>query len=80
MKYVIEYENLKDELIKDRKTSYIFQHIKECANSNKLELTDKDFERLFVLESRGIDADWIISGMSRYNKELVDMLISYLTY
>lgn len=80
MKYLTKYKNLKEELVTDRKTAYIFQCVEECANSNKLELTNKDFKRFFNLKSRDIDIDWIMSRMSIYNEELTDVLISYLTY
>lgn len=56
------------------------KHITECLKEYKLEVNEEDFNRLVKLQKYDNDAKWIISVMSQYNKSLVDVLISYLTY
>lgn len=80
MKYVIEYEHLKDELVTNRETEYHFKVVKDNANKYKLELSDDDFKRFFKLKKRGEDIRWLMHKMSAYDLNLTDALIAYIHY
>ena len=80
MKYVIPYEQLIDELATSEDAKRCFNKVKECANKNRLELSDEDFKRLYKLRTENEDIDWIMLRMSRYELSLVDALVCYITY
>ena len=80
MKYVIEYEHLKDELVTFDNAQWHFNKVKESANKYSLELTDEEFKGFFRLHSSGKDVDWLMHKMSAYKISFVDALISYITY
>lgn len=80
MKYVIEYEHLKDELVKNDKTDFLFNHVKDNANKFKLELSEEDFKRFFKLKSSDVDVKWMMHKMHAYELSLTDALISYVCY
>lgn len=80
MKYAIEYEHLKDELVTDTTTERHFNRVKGIANCYKIELSDEDFKRLLKLDIADKDTDWFIHKMSAYKLSLTDALISYITY
>lgn len=78
MKFIIEYEHLRDELIINEKTKHIFNVVRDNANKYKLELTDDDFRRFFELEENDKDMSWIMHKISVYGLSLTDALISYI--
>lgn len=80
MTYAIEYEHLKDELVKNSNTEWIFNKVKNSANKYKLELSDEDFNNLFKLQKADKDIEWVMHQMSVYKQTLTDALISYITY
>lgn len=80
MNYAITYEQLEDELIKDKVTRWHFNNVKNKANENRLELSDDDFKRLFKIDVKDKDINWIMLKMSAYKLNLVDALVSYITY
>jgi hypothetical protein len=80
MKYAIEYEHLKDELVTSDKTKWHFNEVKDSANKYNLELSDEDFKRFLKLEVSNKDINWLMHKMSAYKMSLTDVLISYITY
>lgn len=80
MKYNILYENLEDELVTNTDTYWHFKNVRENANKYKLELSDYEFKRFFKLSTRDKDIDWLMHQMSAYKLNLVDALVSYITY
>ena len=76
MRYTIPYENLADELATGEDAKWRFDKVKDCANKNRLELSDEDFK----LQALHEDIDWIMLRMSRYKLSLVDALVCYITY
>lgn len=79
MKYAIQYEHMKDELVTgDPKTKWCFEEVKKGANKNKLELTDEEFRGLFALCRYGKDIGWIMNQMNIYKSTFTDALISYI--
>ena len=80
MIYAIEYEHLKDELITDGKTEWLFNRVKNNANKYKMELTDEDFKRFYKLEKADKDTSWLMGKMSNYDLSITDALILYITY
>ena len=77
--YAIEYEHLKDDLIKDHMTRYNFNQVKEVANKYSLELSDEEFNGFFKLQRDGKDIVWIMHKMRVYNLSFTDALITYIT-
>ena len=55
MKYIIQYEHIKDDLVTSEKSEFLFNHVKEHANKYKLELSDEDFKRFFKLKESDVD-------------------------
>lgn len=80
MKYAIEYEHLKDELVTNDKTQWHFNKVKESANRYSLELTDEEFKGFLKLHTSDKDIDWLMHKMSVYRLSFTDALISYVTY
>lgn len=80
MKYVTDYEHLKDELVIDSKTRWDFNRVKDSANKYKLELSDDEFKSFLKLQASDKDVGWIMHNMSAYKITFVDSLISYITY
>lgn len=80
MKYLIEYEHLKDELVTCEKTEWSFNKVKDTANKHNLELSDEDFKRLFKLQTFDKDIGWMMRVMSVYKMSLADVLVSYITF
>jgi len=77
MIYVIEYEHLADELVRNERTEWHFKQVKEYANKFNLELTDEEFRGLFTLQKKDKDIGWIMHQMS-YGSTFTDALISYI--
>lgn len=80
MRYVIEYEHLKDDLVTDELTQWQFDKVKESANKYKLELTDAEFNQFLKLRKADKDIDWLMHKMGAYRLTFTDALISYITY
>jgi hypothetical protein len=80
MKYVIEYEHLNDELIKNDKTKFHFNKVKDSANKYRLELSDEEFKQFLKLQMSDKDVNWLMHKMSVYKLSFTDALISYITY
>jgi len=80
MKYAIEYEHLKDELVMTNETEWHFNKVKDRANEYRLELSDEEFKGFFKLQLRGKDVDWIMHKMSAHKLTFMDALITYITY
>lgn len=80
MKYAIEYEHLKDDLVNNDLTEWHFKKVKDTANKLRLELSDEDFLRFFKLHKADKDISWLMHKMSAYKLSLTDALISYITY
>lgn len=80
MKYAIEYEHLKDELVTSEKTERNFNKVKESANKYSLELTDEEFKRFLKLRKSDKDIDWLMNQMSVYKLTFTDALINYITW
>lgn len=80
MKYAIEYEHLKEELVTNQKTEWHFNQVKNSANKFRLELSDEDFKRFLKLEISDKDIKWLMHQMSAYKLSLTDALISMITY
>ena len=78
MKYAIEYEHLKDELVKN--VQWHFNQVKKSANKHKLELTDDEFKGFLKLSLRDKDIDWLMHQMGAYKMTFVEALLSYITY
>ncbi|MCL1696315.1 hypothetical protein [Lysinibacillus sp. BPa_S21] len=43
IKYAIQYEHLKIELVKNENQEWHFNQVKKHANNNQVELSDEDF-------------------------------------
>jgi hypothetical protein len=80
MKYVIEYEHLNDELVKNDKTHFHFNKVKDSANKYRLELSDEEFKQFLKLQMSDKDVNWLMHKMSVYKLSFTDALISYITY
>ncbi|GIN22588.1 hypothetical protein [Siminovitchia fordii] len=80
MKYAIEYEHLKDELVMNEETRWQFNQVKDSANKYRLELTDEDFKRFLKLQASDEDVKWLMHKMSAYKLSFTDALITYITY
>nr|WP_145401765.1 hypothetical protein [Paenibacillus xylanexedens] len=79
MIYAIEYEHLTDELIKNEKTQWHFNEVKNHANEYKLELSDDEFKGFLKLSLKDKDIGWLMNQM-RYKRTFTEALISYITY
>jgi len=80
MKYAIEYEHLKDELVTSFEWERPFNKVKEAANENHLELSDEEFKGFFKLQLRDRDVDWMMHKMSVHKLSFADALILYIIY
>ncbi|MED3792465.1 hypothetical protein P4571_08410 [Niallia alba] len=80
MKYVIEYEHLKDDLVTNSTSQWHFDKVKESANKCKLELTDEEFKGFFKLHKSDKNVNWLMHQMSVYNISFANALVSYITY
>jgi len=80
IKYTIEYEHLKIDLVKNEHHAWHFNQVKNHANKYRVELSDKDFERLFKLQMKDKDIEWMLHKMGNCNVSLIDTLVSYITY
>jgi len=80
MKYAIEYEHLKDELVMTNATKWHFNKVEDSANEYRLDLSDEEFNGFFKLQSRDKDVDWIMDKMSAHKLTFMDALITYITY
>ncbi len=80
MKYVIEYEHLRDELVTDSKAEWHFNSVKESANKYKLELTDEEFKGFLKLHKANKDINWFMHVMTVYKLSFTEAIISYITY
>ncbi|RYI30545.1 hypothetical protein EVU96_09015 [Bacillus infantis] len=80
MRYVIEYEHLKEDLVKNDRAKWYFDTVKNSANNYRLELSDGDFKRFLKLLLADKDIDWLMCKMSKYNVSFKDALIMYITY
>lgn len=79
MKYVIEYEQLKDELVTNDKTRVLFNRVRNYANKYRIELSDEEFKTFFALgKNDHTDIRWMISKMGMYDVPFVDVLVSYI--
>lgn len=54
------------------------RQIKEWLEKYKLEVNEEDFSRLVKLLHNGEDSQWIIRNMAKFNKNLTDVLVSYI--
>ena len=80
MKYVIDYEHIKEDLVMTNEIERPFNKVKEAANENHLDLSDEEFKGFFKLQLRGKDVDWIMHKMSAHKLTFMDALITYITY
>lgn len=80
MKYVIPYDHIAEEYVIDGKSQWEFEKVRDCANKNRLELSEDDFYKFLTLYRKDIDIDWIMYRMSNFNKSFLDSLVSYITY
>ena len=80
MKYVLEYENLKDELVITNETEWHFNKVKDSANENSLELSDEEFKGFFKLHLRDKDVEWMMHRMSVHELSFTEALIIYIIY
>lgn len=79
MKYAIEYEHLKEELVTNESSQWCFDEVKDLANKHKLELSDYEFEGFIKLRKAGADVNWLMHKMGTYNNSFSDALISYIS-
>lgn len=79
IRYEIDYEHLKDELVTSKKTERRFNHVKNIANKYRLELTDEEFKGFYKLWVYEKDIRWMMHKMSVYNVSFIDVLITYIT-
>ncbi|WP_255233856.1 hypothetical protein [Bacillus altitudinis] len=87
MKYAIPYDHLEEELVTENtmytleltKLLFHFKKVKESANKYRLELSDEDFKRFFRLHVSGVDIDWIMHIMIKYENSFTDTLVQYIT-
>ena len=80
MKYAIEYEHLKDELVTSFEWKRPFNKVKDAANENHLELSDEEFKGFFKLQLRDKDVEWMMHRMSVHELSFADALITYIIY
>ncbi|GAA0347732.1 hypothetical protein GCM10008931_43780 [Oceanobacillus oncorhynchi subsp. oncorhynchi] len=80
MKYAIEYEHLKDELVTSDKAKWHFDKVKNSANEYSLELSDEEFKRFLKLQKSEKDIGWLMHKMSVYKLSFTDALISYISF
>jgi len=80
MKYAIEYEHLKDELVTRDEIEWHFNKIKDSANENSLELSDEEFNGFLKLQLRDKDIEWMMHKMSVHKLSFTDALIIYIIY
>ena len=80
MKYAIEYEHLKDELVTSFEWERPFNKVKEAANENHLELSDEEFKGFFKLQLRDKDVEWMMHRMSVHELSFTEALITYIIY
>lgn len=80
MRYVIEYEHLKDELVINDRTQWHFNKVKQSANKYRLELTDDEFKGFLRISLSDKDMDWLMHKMSAYKLTFVEALVTYITY
>jgi len=80
MKYAIEYEHLKDELVMTNEIEWHFNKVKDSANENSLELSDEEFNGFLKLQLRDKDVGWLMHKMSLYKLAFADALILYIIY
>jgi len=80
IKLSIGYEHLKIDLVKNEHHAWHFDQVKNHTNKYRVELPDKDFERLFKLQMKGKDIEWMLHKMGKCNMSLIDTLVSYITY
>lgn len=78
IKYDIQYEWLKDELVISESTESAFNRLVKIANNVKIELSDEDFMKLLKIELHKNDSIWFICRMKHYEKSLNDCLLSYI--
>jgi regulation of enolase protein 1 (concanavalin A-like superfamily) len=78
MKYAIEYEHLKDELVTNDLTDWHFKKVKDTANELRLELSDEEFNQFFKLHKADKDIIWLMHQMSAYNLSFTEALVSYI--
>ena len=80
MKYAIEYEHLKDELVMTNEIEWHFNKIKDSANEHSLELSDEEFKGFFKLQLRDKDVEWMMHKMSVHKLSFTSALIVYIIY
>ena len=56
------------------------RQIKEWLEKYKLEVNEEDFSRLVKVLHNGKDSQWVIRNMAVFNKNLTDVLVSYICY
>ena len=80
MKYVLEYEHLKEELVMTNEIEWNFNKVKDGANKHSLELSDEEFKGFLKLQLRRKDIKWIMRKMSVHELSFADALIIYIIH
>ena len=80
MKYVIDYEHIKEDLVMTNEIEWHFSKVKEAANENHLELSDEEFKGFFKLQLRDKDVEWMMRKMSVHKLSFTSVLITYIIY
>ena len=80
MKYAIEYEHLKEELVTSFEWERPFNKVKDIANKHSLELSDEEFKGFFKLQLRDKDVEWMMRKMSMHELSFADALIIYIIH
>ena len=80
MKYVIDYEHIKEDLVMKNEIEWHFNKVKDGANEHSLELSDEEFKGFLKLQLRGKDIEWIMRKMSVHELSFADALIIYIIH